>query len=322
MTTKAARAPVAGALVTLGTSLASTDASGRATLAAPAAPGSYQLGASAPGLVPVVPEDDRGGVRPLVAQLPLALAALALRVALALAGCGLGAGRAPSGVQLLVTPRLRRERAARDERAPGARAGDGDEPADAQLRGEHALLRAASCRASTGSPAGSEGGQPVDWFYYVNGVEASKGAASTNVHPGDHIWWDRHDWSQTERRARGRRLLPRAVPQRPRRQAPARARRMRRGAERRLPDGRSTGCARAACPAAIAGARAAARAEDAARARRAVERRRGATPRAQTVDARPARERRLRALRRGRSHADAARRRRARRAHAAAPARG
>ena len=21
---------------------------------------------------------------------------------------------------------------------------------------------------------------------------------TTNVHPGDHIWWDRHDWSQTD----------------------------------------------------------------------------------------------------------------------------
>jgi len=41
------------------------------------------------------------------------------------------------------------------------------------------------------------GGDPVDWFYYVNGVEAPKGAAATNVHPGDHVWWDRHDWSQT-----------------------------------------------------------------------------------------------------------------------------
>ena len=49
-----------------------------------------------------------------------------------------------------------------------------------------------------GLSGGSERGQPVDWFYYVNGVEASKGAASTNVHPGDHIWWDRHDWSQTD----------------------------------------------------------------------------------------------------------------------------
>ncbi len=49
-----------------------------------------------------------------------------------------------------------------------------------------------------GVAGGREGGQPVDWFYYVNGVEAAKGAAATNVHPGDHIWWDRHDWSETD----------------------------------------------------------------------------------------------------------------------------
>jgi hypothetical protein len=45
---------------------------------------------------------------------------------------------------------------------------------------------------------GHEAGQPVDWFYFVNGVEATKGADATNVRSGDRIWWDRHDWSQTE----------------------------------------------------------------------------------------------------------------------------
>ena len=49
-----------------------------------------------------------------------------------------------------------------------------------------------------GVAGGHEGGRSVDWFYYVNGVEAAQGAASTKVHPGDHIWWDRHDWSQTD----------------------------------------------------------------------------------------------------------------------------
>ena len=34
----------------------------------------------------------------------------------------------------------------------------------------------------------------LDWFYYVNGIEAAKGAAATQVHSGDHIWWDLHDW--------------------------------------------------------------------------------------------------------------------------------
>jgi hypothetical protein len=49
-----------------------------------------------------------------------------------------------------------------------------------------------------GLAGGQEGGAPVDWFYYVNGVEATRGADATNVRSGDRVWWDRHDWSQTE----------------------------------------------------------------------------------------------------------------------------
>jgi Domain of unknown function (DUF4430) len=45
-----------------------------------------------------------------------------------------------------------------------------------------------------GLSGGGEGGR-VDWFYYVNGVEAPKGAAATRLHPGDRVWWDRHNWS-------------------------------------------------------------------------------------------------------------------------------
>ncbi len=49
-----------------------------------------------------------------------------------------------------------------------------------------------------GLAGGQEATRPIDWFYYVNGVQAAKGAAATNVSRGDHIWWDRHDWSQTD----------------------------------------------------------------------------------------------------------------------------
>ena len=45
---------------------------------------------------------------------------------------------------------------------------------------------------------GLSGGGATDWFYYVNGVEATKGAAETKLHNGDHVWWDRHDWSATQ----------------------------------------------------------------------------------------------------------------------------
>jgi hypothetical protein len=50
-----------------------------------------------------------------------------------------------------------------------------------------------------GVAGGREGGSRVDWFYYVNGVEASVGAAERRVNPGDRIWWDHHDWSATMR---------------------------------------------------------------------------------------------------------------------------
>ena len=57
---------------------------------------------------------------------------------------------------------------------------------------------AASCRASTGSPAARKAGSRSTGSTTSTASRRRKGAAETNVHPGDHIWWDRHDWSQTE----------------------------------------------------------------------------------------------------------------------------
>jgi Domain of unknown function (DUF4430) len=50
-----------------------------------------------------------------------------------------------------------------------------------------------------GVSGGQVGGRPVDWFYYVNGIEASTGAAQRRVAPGDSIWWDRHVWQAAQR---------------------------------------------------------------------------------------------------------------------------
>jgi Domain of unknown function (DUF4430) len=123
-----------------------------------------------------------------------AVLVLALGVA---TGCGLGAGKAPTAVQLVVT---------RDFGASVLRAASAP-----NVHGEETVMSLLTRNASVGTrygggfvqaidgvSGGQEGGQPVDWFYYVNGIEAPKGAASTTVHPGDHIWWDRHDWSQTD----------------------------------------------------------------------------------------------------------------------------
>jgi hypothetical protein len=130
------------------------------------------------------------------AQLRLLLAVVAVSVALG--GCGLGAGRAPSAVQLLVT----RDFGASVVRQSQAPRLQGEETAMSLLMRNAGPITTrfggGFVQSIDGVSGGQEAGRPVDWFYYVNGVHATKGAASTTVHPGDRIWWDHHDWSQTE----------------------------------------------------------------------------------------------------------------------------
>lgn len=121
----------------------------------------------------------------------------ALALALLVAGCGLGAGSAPTAVQLLVTSDFGARVLARDDK-PAVR---GQETVMTLLaRNEPVSTRfgGAFVQSVAGLSGGRKAGAPVDWFYYVNGVGASKGASATDVHPGDHVWWDRHDWSQTQ----------------------------------------------------------------------------------------------------------------------------
>jgi len=37
-----------------------------------------------------------------------------------------------------------------------------------------------------------------DWFYFVNGYEADRGAAEYRLHPGDVEWWDYRSWKHAE----------------------------------------------------------------------------------------------------------------------------
>jgi len=34
-----------------------------------------------------------------------------------------------------------------------------------------------------------------DWFYFVNGLEADRGATEVTLHPGDVEWWDYRSWA-------------------------------------------------------------------------------------------------------------------------------
>jgi hypothetical protein len=47
-----------------------------------------------------------------------------------------------------------------------------------------------------GLASGRTGAEPgrADWFYYVNGLQATVGAAEHRLKPGDRVWWDFHAW--------------------------------------------------------------------------------------------------------------------------------
>ncbi len=134
----------------------------------------------------------KAGVRPRIVAAAAAAAAAAV-AGLLLAGCGLGPGGTPSGVELTVT---------RDFGATSL-----SERSAPAIHGKDTAMRLLerNARVDTtfgggfvasidGLAGGREAGRPVDWFYYVNGIEASRGAAATLLHNGDHVWWDRHDW--------------------------------------------------------------------------------------------------------------------------------
>ena len=42
-------------------------------------------------------------------------------------------------------------------------------------------------------------GRSSDWFFYVNGIESSIGAAQYDLSGGDRIWWDYRDWTAAMR---------------------------------------------------------------------------------------------------------------------------
>jgi len=139
----------------------------------------------------------RGRSRPLVA-VAVAVAAL-VAVALSAAGCGLGSGGTPSQTELRVS---------RDFGTQPLL--DTDHPkisgADTVMR----LLQRNVKRVTTrygggfvqsidGLAGAQRGGRSYDWFFYVNGIVAGKGAAAVKVHDGDRVWWDYHDWTLTDR---------------------------------------------------------------------------------------------------------------------------
>jgi uncharacterized protein DUF4430 len=120
-----------------------------------------------------------------------------LAASLALGGCGIGAGSTPNApVKLTVT---------RDFGSKAVLESD-----DAKVAGADTVMRVLARNATVqtryggqfvqsinGVRGGRRGGRPLDWFIYVNGILTEQGAGAIDVHGGDRIWWDHHDWGVT-----------------------------------------------------------------------------------------------------------------------------
>jgi hypothetical protein len=128
-------------------------------------------------------------------------AALAVAAVLAalVAGCGVGAGDSVGGVTIVVT------RDFGNSNMPGS-------PAHLDAPGSETAMRALQrgfdvdtrygggfVQKIAGVAGGTKAGRPFDWFYYFNGIEAPNGAADTELHRGDVVWWDHHDWGAAQR---------------------------------------------------------------------------------------------------------------------------
>jgi hypothetical protein len=122
---------------------------------------------------------------------------LTAALALVAGGCGFGPGKAKKGpAQLHVTRDFGRTNLHVDASKDGVR------ESDTVMR---FLQGAAKVTTRYGggfvqSIDGLAGNQTAerDWFYYVNGSEASVGAADLKLSPGDIVQWDYHNWHATQ----------------------------------------------------------------------------------------------------------------------------
>lgn len=124
----------------------------------------------------------------------LGVIALGLSAALMAVGCGLGPGAQTGQITLMVTSDF----GDRPIGKASAETGTESETAMRQLQRARTVKTRYGGRfvqSIDGLAAFSSSGHPFDWFFFVNGIESTVGAADVTLHAGDDIWWDHRDWS-------------------------------------------------------------------------------------------------------------------------------
>jgi hypothetical protein len=125
--------------------------------------------------------------------------AAAVICAAAVAGCGFGPGNSSDGKATLTVTRD-----FGSERVDDATLADPPESETAMrfLDSEAEITTrygGGFVQSIDGLESAERGDRRFDWFFFVNGIESSIGAAETRVYGGDRVWWDYRDWSAAMR---------------------------------------------------------------------------------------------------------------------------
>ena len=127
------------------------------------------------------------------------LAVLLIAASLAITGCGLGEGdeRSGAGAELHVTRDFGRTELGAERLRPVTEG----QTVMRLLRSSFDVDTRFGGRfvQSIDGLSGSLGGAQLDWFYFVNGIEADVGAAEYELSPGDRVQWDRRNWQAAMR---------------------------------------------------------------------------------------------------------------------------
>jgi hypothetical protein len=128
----------------------------------------------------------------------MAVAIALLGAALATAGCGLGPGEGVGEVSLSVT----RDYGSSAVVAPVTEeASESDTVMRVLERNADISTRYGGgfVQSIDGLEAEERFDRSFDWFFYVDGVESTVGAADYPLHGGEAIWWDYRDWTAAMR---------------------------------------------------------------------------------------------------------------------------
>jgi hypothetical protein len=127
-----------------------------------------------------------------------AIAIALLLAALAAAGCGLGPGNGVGDVELTVTrdygtvPMLHRELGGVTESDTVMRVLERNAEIGTRYGGGFV-------QSVDGFEAQESVDRSLDWFFYVDGVESTVGAADYSLSGGESVWWDYRDWGAAMR---------------------------------------------------------------------------------------------------------------------------